>query len=198
MTGVFACLPTCAKQMDTPIKEKPAADLRDYLAEERTFLAWVRTGIALTGFGFVLAQFGLFADEHQLTRHALGLQPHDLSLWCGAALFAVGVTVNLFSARRYMRLASELKRGEFVHRSACKQGVVVAMFLALLGIAMAIYMIRILPQPPDTLHAQSAQMPASKGDDDGSFPREVPGPVAPSRWQIVVVHQARKDDVRYA
>jgi putative membrane protein len=167
--------------------------LRDYLAEERTFPAWVRTGIALTRFGFVLAQFGIFADEHQLTRHAFGLQPHDLSLWCGVALIAVGVTVNLFSARRYMRLASELKRGEFVHRSACKQGGVVAVFLALLGIPMAIYMIRILPQPP--LHAQSAQMRASVGDDDGSFPREVPGPVAPSRWQIVVVHQARKDDL---
>jgi len=28
--------------MDAPIKAKPAADLRDYLAEERTFLAWIR------------------------------------------------------------------------------------------------------------------------------------------------------------
>jgi hypothetical protein len=38
-------------EMDTPIKVKPAADLRDYLAEERTFLAWIRTGIALMGSG---------------------------------------------------------------------------------------------------------------------------------------------------
>ena len=47
-------------QTDTPVKAKPAVDLRDYLAEERTFLAWVRTGIALMGFGFVVARFGLF------------------------------------------------------------------------------------------------------------------------------------------
>ena len=50
--------------MDTSIKEKPMADLRDYLAEERTFLAWIRTGIALMGFGLVVvAHFELFADE---------------------------------------------------------------------------------------------------------------------------------------
>ena len=49
--------------MDTPIKAEPAADLRDYLAEERTFLAWIRTSIALMGFGFVVARFGLFADK---------------------------------------------------------------------------------------------------------------------------------------
>src|ERR1700754_2054780 len=122
--------------MDTPIKGKPAADLRDYLAEERTFLAWIRTGIALMGFGFLVAHFGIFADEP--TRYATGHQPHQLSLWFGTALIAIGVTVNLFSARRYMRLIGELNSGQFVHRSLSKQGVVVALFLALLGIAMAI------------------------------------------------------------
>jgi hypothetical protein len=49
--------------------------------------------------------------------------------------------VNLFSARRYMRLVSELNRGEFVHRSLSKPGLIVTSFLALLGIAMAIYLI---------------------------------------------------------
>jgi putative membrane protein len=46
-----------------------------------------------------------------------------------------------------------------VQRSVSKQGVIVAMFLALLGIAMTIYMILVLAQPPDVLHAQSASMP---------------------------------------
>jgi uncharacterized protein DUF202 len=78
------------------------ADLRDYLAEERTFLAWIRTGIALMAFGFVLAHFGIFADEPHLTQRASGVEPHELSLWFGAALIAVGVTVNLSSAWRYM------------------------------------------------------------------------------------------------
>jgi putative membrane protein len=127
--------------MDTPIKEKAAADLRDYLAEERTFLAWIRTGIALMGFGFVVAHFGIFADEPQVTQHASGAQPHELSLWFGAALVAIGVTVNLFSAWRYMRLVGQLSRGQFVQRAVSKQGVAVAMFLALLGAALTIYMI---------------------------------------------------------
>ena len=128
--------------------------MRDYLAEERTFLAWIRTGIALMGFGFLVAHFGMFADEP--TRYAPGLRPHQLSLWFGVALIAIGVTVNLFSARRYMRLVGELNSGQFVHRSLSKQGVVVALSLALLGIAMAIYLLLILAQPPDVLHAPLA------------------------------------------
>jgi putative membrane protein len=130
--------------MDTPIKGNQAADLRDYLAEERTFLAWIRTGIALMGFGFLVAHFGIFGDEPNTTQHASDAQLHDLSLWLGMALIAIGVTVNLFSARRYMRLVGELNRGQFVHRSLSKQGVIVALFLALLGIAMTIYMIPVL------------------------------------------------------
>ena len=138
--------------MDTPIKGKPVADLRDYLAEERTFLAWIRTGISLMGFGFLVAHFGIFADE-PMAQHASGVQPRELSLWFGTALIAIGVIVNLFSARRYARLIGELNRGQFVHRPLSKQGVVVALFLALLGIAMTIYMILVLAQPPDALHA---------------------------------------------
>jgi putative membrane protein len=40
-----------------------------------------------------------------------------------------------------------------VHRSLSKQGVIVALFLALLGIAMTIYLTLFLAQPPDALHA---------------------------------------------
>jgi putative membrane protein len=63
------------------------------------------------------------------------------------------VIVNLLSASRYMRLVTELNSGQFVHRSISKQGVVVAMFLALLGITMTIYVVLVLAQPPDTMHA---------------------------------------------
>ena len=104
-------------------------------------------------FGIVLAHFGIFADEPHLTQHASGVQPHELSLWFGAALIAVGVIVNLFSALRYTRLVNDLNRGQFVHRSLSKQGVVVAIFLALLGIAMAIYIMLAVAQLPDTLYA---------------------------------------------
>ena len=139
--------------MDTSIKEKPMIDLRDYLAEERTFLAWIRTGIALMGFGLLVAHFELFADEPRITQHGSGLHSHWPSLWFGAALVAIGVAVNLFSAWRFMHLAGELNCGQFVHRSLSKQGVIVASFLALLGIAMTLYLTLVLGQPPHALHA---------------------------------------------
>jgi len=137
--------------MDIPITIKPVTDLRVYLAEERTFLAWIRTGIALMAFGFVVARFGIFADERY---------PIQLSLWLGAALVAIGVTMNLFSLWRYIWLIGELNRGEVGPRSVSKQGVIVALCLALLGIVMSIYMILIVAQPPNTQRAHLASMPA--------------------------------------
>ena len=138
--------------MDTPIKAKPAVDLRDYLAEERTFLAWIRTGIALMGFGFVVARFGIFGDETQMSQQAQAVHPHEFSLWVGAAVIAIGATVNLISAQRFGRLMGKLNRDHFVDRSLSRQGVIVAFFLALLGIAMTIYLILFLAHPPGALH----------------------------------------------
>src|SRR4030081_680392 len=101
-------------EMDTPNKVKPVADLRDYLAEERTFLAWIRTGIALMGFGFVVARFGIFGDEPPMRQLNAAGQPDEVSLWLGVALIAIGASVNLFSARRFMRLVGELSRDRFM------------------------------------------------------------------------------------
>jgi putative membrane protein len=81
-------------EMDTPTSGEPAADLRDYLAEERTFLAWIRTGIALMAFGIVLAHFGISADEAHATRYASEVEPHELSLWFGTALITIGVIAS--------------------------------------------------------------------------------------------------------
>jgi putative membrane protein len=67
-------------EMDTPIKVKPVADLRDYLAEERTFLAWIRTGISLMGFGFVVARFGIFGDLTNLPQQLRAGLPNELSV----------------------------------------------------------------------------------------------------------------------
>src|SRR5207237_5243550 len=149
-------------EMDMPIKAKPAADLRDYLAEERTFLAWIRTGIALMGFGFVVARFWIFGDQLHLPQQFSAAQPHEFSPWFGAALIATGALVNLFSAWRFMRLVSELNRDQFADRSLSKQGVIVALFLALLGIAMTIYLTLFLTQPPDALHATFASIATGK------------------------------------
>jgi putative membrane protein len=127
--------------METPTGGEPGADARDYFAEERTFLAWIRTGLALMGFGFVVARFGLFLEELQITRGGSAAQPHQLSLWFGTAFIAVGVAVNLLSIRRHLRLVGDLNRGQFADHRPSLQAIILALFLALVGVAMALYLI---------------------------------------------------------
>jgi len=120
-----------------------SADLRDYLAAERTFLAWIRTGLALMGFGFVVARFGLFLQQLRLIDHAPSTPSYGVSLWFGTALIAVGVVVNLSSAWRHVRLVHELDRGEPACSRSLTQAVATALFLALVGLAMAIYLVSV-------------------------------------------------------
>jgi putative membrane protein len=138
------------------------AELRDYLAEERTFLAWIRTGISLMGFGFVVARFGIFGDLPHIPLQLAAGRPHELSVWFGAALIAIGAIVNLLSARRFIRLVGDLNRDQFADRSLSKQGVIVACFLALLGIAMTIYLTFFLAQPVNVLDAVFAGVATGK------------------------------------
>jgi putative membrane protein len=128
-------------EVETRIGGQPGADVRDYLAEERTFLAWIRTGVALMTFGFVVARFGLFLEEiHLLSRNGAAVSSHQFSLWSGTAFIAVGVIMNLFSIRRHLRVVGELNRVQFVERGPSHQAVILALFLALVGIAMALYL----------------------------------------------------------
>jgi putative membrane protein len=148
--------------MDIPLEARPVAQLRDYLAEERTFLAWIRTGISLMGFGFVVARFGIFGDLTNLPQQLPAGQPHEFSVWFGAALIAIGAIVNLFAARRFMRLVGELNRDQFADRSLSRHGVIVALLLALLGIAMTIYLTLFLAQPLHALHTTFAGIASGK------------------------------------
>jgi putative membrane protein len=108
------------------------------------------------GFGFVVARFGVFLEQLHLPQRFSTAQPHEFSPWFGAALITAGALVNLFSARRFMRLAGEVDRNQFADRSLSRQGVFVALFLALVGIAMTIYLILFLAQPPDAAFASIA------------------------------------------
>ena len=127
--------------MDPSVETGHRAALSDYLAAERTLLAWIRTGLALMGFGFVVARFGLFLQQLQIVQHAPSVQSYGLSLWFGTALIGFGVAVNLFSGWRHLRLIRMMDLGQVSRPHTTSLAVATSLFLALVGLAMAIYLI---------------------------------------------------------
>jgi putative membrane protein len=128
--------------MDTtaaPVK----AQATDFLAAERNFLAWIRTGLALMGFGFVVARFALFLEELRLAEPQLGTRSYGVSIWLGTAMIALGVAVNVLAAWRHIQLVRQLNRGSREFTKPSTLGLVVALILAAVGLAMAIYLISV-------------------------------------------------------
>jgi inner membrane protein YidH len=115
--------------------------LSDHLAAERTFLAWIRTGLALMGFGFVVARFGLFLQELQSIRATRVVHSYGPSLWFGTALIGAGVVVDVYSSSRYARLIGHMNASGSITRKRSITAIAVALFLAVVGIAMAVYLI---------------------------------------------------------
>jgi uncharacterized protein (DUF302 family)/uncharacterized membrane protein YidH (DUF202 family) len=95
------------------------------------------------GFGFVVARFGLFLQQLLFLDHTPSAPTYGVSLWFGTALIAVGVIVNLSSAWRHVQMVRELDRGESARSRSLTQAVATAIFLALVGLAMAIYLVSI-------------------------------------------------------
>ena len=122
--------------MDNPL----ASDPRVALAEERTLLAWVRTGVALMGFGFVVARFGLFLREMAVLHPVPNARAGGFSVWFGSCLCVLGVGVNLVAAAQHVRRLRALDRGE-TFRPRPLFGALVALVLALIGLAMATYLL---------------------------------------------------------
>jgi putative membrane protein len=124
-----------------PPEHLPEKDPRVFFAAERTFLAWIRTGLSLMGFGFVVARFGLFLEELSATHPAFRIRSFGFSLGLGTGLIVIGVFVNLSSMVHHRRLIAYLNEGrDFVGRPSLI-ATLVAVTLALCGVAMAIYLV---------------------------------------------------------
>lgn len=122
-----------------------AADLRDdprvYLAAERTLLAWIRTGLALMGFGFVVARFGLLISELTTREVSQHYTSTGFSFAVGIVLVLVGVFVNVAATVHHVRLTAHLISGDYLSGRPSYFGATVAVFLALIGVAMAIFLL---------------------------------------------------------
>jgi putative membrane protein len=124
-----------------PLETPKDRNVADYLAAERTFLAWIRTGLALMGFGFVVARFGLFLQQVRIVEPGFQSRSYGLSIWFGTALIAIGVIVDLFASWHHVQLVRQLNRGESDFTRPSRGAIALALFLALIGVGMAIYLL---------------------------------------------------------
>jgi len=105
------------------------------------------------GFGFVVARFGLFLQALQIGSSNLPARPYGLSFWFGTALIGLGVAVNIVCARNHIWLVRELNRGGSAYNRPSSLAVAVAVILAVLGLAMAIYLISV--REPGQAHLET-------------------------------------------
>ena len=118
----------------------PEHDPRVYFAAERTFLAWIRTGLGLMGVGFAVSRFSLFLRQLDAVQGHPAVHTAALPRGSGIALVSLGVLVNILAAIRHIQIVRELRTGTWQFGRVSTQAVILAVVLALGGLAMAIYL----------------------------------------------------------
>ena len=121
--------------------QAPERDPRVYFAAERTFLAWIRTGLGLMGVGFAVSRFGLFLREIRSSGPAAAPHGTGLSVWSGVAIVLLGVLVLISAVVQHLTLVRELSTGTWRPGRVSRSAVVLATFLAVVGVAMSAYLL---------------------------------------------------------
>lgn len=93
----------------------------------------------MMGFGFVVARFGLLLREIAVVRGE-ALPQGGGSLWAGTSLVLIGVVVNIYAAVSHALFTARFRRGDSEPRPSTF-GIITASVLALVGLAMAVYLI---------------------------------------------------------
>jgi putative membrane protein len=122
---------------------KPPEDPRVRFAADRTLLAWIRTGLAMMGFGFVVARFAVFLRAMEGSSPSTSSHSPGYSLWIGAGLIALGVAVNVFSALGHLQFLRRHNAGLDYEAPKWSAAVVAALLLAVVGVAMVIYLMNL-------------------------------------------------------
>jgi len=91
----------------------------------------------------VVARFGLFLQQVRIVEPTLQSRSYGLSIWFGTALIAAGVLVDIFATWNHLRLVRQLNRGETEFTRPSTGAIALALFLALVGVGMAIYLISV-------------------------------------------------------
>lgn len=114
-------------------------DPRVLFAMERTLLAWNRTAIALMAFGFMVERFGLFL--HVMLGQKSGPMHRNVSLWIGVVFILLGVVLLVLSVRNFRQVALTLSKQEIPPGYWLEVGVLTNLAIALLGSALAAYLV---------------------------------------------------------
>ncbi len=85
----------------------------------------------------------IFARTSEVAQHAPAVQTYGLSLWFGTTLIVAGVAVNLLSGWHHFRLIRSMDQGQVLRPHATSLALGTALFLALIGLGMAIYLLSI-------------------------------------------------------
>lgn len=119
-------------------------DPRVFFAAERTLFAWLRTGLTIIALGFVVQRFGLVLrlftlDHPQQIALADGTRPSAI---LGVALVLFGSATVLLGAWQHRRYLRTLPADAFPPGYRSGIAGTVALIAALLGFALALYLLR--------------------------------------------------------
>ena len=108
-------------------------DPRVLFAAERTLMAWSRTAAGLMAFGFVIDRTALLAPR--------AAAAPAFALWIGLAFVLLGVLLSVLSIVQYRRSVATLRPVEIPPRYWVNLSAYVSALIALLGLALAAYLI---------------------------------------------------------
>ncbi len=109
------------------------ATFRTAQSLDRTTLAWVRTTLTMGSFGFGLIGFFRAIREKNPTPEAISI--HQAAIRFGEILVLLGISATVLAGISHWKAIHRMERGEIPKPARWPLSVVIAFFLAVLGMA---------------------------------------------------------------